>query len=562
MAYNTWDKIQARMNQLKPWHTRMDTTKDLVYMKDFEMMDFKNTHKLDNVINVTGNHPAVFANAIISDLLTAKWQTVVEGDISDRQAHEIEKFIEDNFEQADEALLNKFGMSSLYDWLCNHVAVRGPIGVRWLSQVVGDEYVVDCLPVDMRWVAYWYGKGGLTKVAPIFFRDRDEILEEFPSAKLRQESDVEVREYWDENVHEIWVARGRVEEEKNSLGYPPFVIVVPSSGFMLRDKGYLEHEGEDILFLNRKIYKEINRSLSVEQTLGMNILKPGLEREVDDFDSGPAQPAAKTGEIQNIPRGERALPVPTGDMTKSSFTAREDLYRMRELGDISDAELGSATLDRPGVWFAKQFEIRQKLERSRLNALALMKEGLARMMIKQTIESTGEADNILVGRTGRKDRFTVKSLGDPDKYRISFRSMVSSKEQEIVNLASAQAAMGIMPRSLIIRDILKAENPEEWEKELSLEQARSANPALALLEMAVRYAQEAASVPDVNDAELKKMQSKILLHDYVLAMRQRVQPQEETAGSNGNVMPGAKSNLQGLVSMPKLLGAGGLVGKQ
>lgn len=567
MARDTWGKIDERMSQLTDLHTRMDETRKLAYMEDFKLRDFADKHDLDNVINVTGNQPAVFAHSLISDLQSAKWQTVVEGDISQRQAHDIEQFVEDNFEQADEQLLERFGIASLYDWLCNHVCIRSVIGVRWLSQVNNGMYELDCLPVDMRWAAHRQGRNGLLWAAPIFFRSSEDIEDEFPpearlsGVNIPDGHEVEVRDYWGKDTNEVWVAKGKIFEQANHLGYPPFVIVYPPSGFMLRDKGYLKHEAEDIFFLDRKLYAELNRALSIEQTIGMDVLYPPYEYETDDFDARPSRPPPKSGETRKVPKGEMHKPVPRGDLNRASLTAREDIYRMIELGGISDAELGSARLDRPGIWFAKQFEIRHKLEKARFQALTMMKEGLARMMIKQFLASNEGQEEIYIGRTGKKNKFSPAMLGDPDSYRISFRVMQSSKEQEIVNLAQAQAARGIVPERIIVRDILKAEDPAGWEREMEMEKAREANPAIGLAEMAVKFAEEAEDIEDETEAELKKWQSMMLVHDYVMQMRARMQPPQPEQTPQGRQPEAARGNLSGLASLPKLLGGGGITGQ-
>ena len=571
---DNWHKVADRMKQLSKLHDRMDATRKLIYLEDYHLKTYDEKSYLDRVVNITGNQPAVFANAVVSDLMTATWQTVVEGNISQGQAKEIEQFIDDNFEQADEVLSDKFGISSLYAWLCNHVCVRSLIGVRWISQVEGGMYKIDCLPVDMRWCAWRYGKNKLSWVAPLFFSNSDEIKEDYPGALLPGNTEHLLVDYWDDKENEVWVTGGnsyeataagtKIFSQQNNLGYPPFVIVLPAVGFMLRDKDFLEHEAEDLLFMNRKLYKEMNRALSIEQTLGMDVLNPPYERETEDFDSEPAQPVPKSGEVAKVKKGERAQPVPRGDLNRASLTARDDLYRQLELGGISDAELGSARLDRPGIWFAKQFEIRHKLEKARFEALAVMKEGLARMMIKQFI-SSGEGE-LLVGKTGRRNKFSPKKLGDPDNYRVSFKFGLSSKEMEIVNLAQAQAARGIVPDRIIIRDILQAEDPAGWERELAMQKAKEANPAIMLLEMACRYAEEANMIEDEVQADLLDMQARILLHDYVMTMRQRLSPQPVEAPKAGKPEVGKiapeRANLQGLMSMPKLMAGGGLLGRR
>src|SRR4030042_913017 len=383
---STNQKIADRIEELLVLYKRMDETKSLLYMDDFKLTKFDGKTPIDNVVNITGNDPAVLANAIISDLLSAKWQCKVEGDISKRQAADIEQFVNDNFDQADEVIFNRLGIESLYSWLCNHVCHRSIIGVRWISQIVNGEYTLDCLPIDMRWCPWRFGRNGLSWAAPIFFQSADEIKEEYPDADVSGK-DLELRDFWDGETNEVLVGGKQIFQQLNRFKYPPFVIILPSSGFMLRDKGYIEHEAEDMFFMNKKLYKEINRSLSIEQTIGMDILTPPYEYEVEAMDSTPSRSAPKSGETKKVPKGELHRPVPRGDLNKASIAARQDIYRMKELGGVSDAELGSASLDRPGVWFAKQWEIRQKFQGARLRALAMMKGSLARKRIDRFINS-------------------------------------------------------------------------------------------------------------------------------------------------------------------------------
>ncbi len=559
----TWQLIEDRMTQLKNLHKRMDESRKLAYMDAFKMKKYNSSEDLSNVINVTGNSPAILANAIISDLLSARWQTVVEGNISTRQAHDIERFIEDNFAQADEVLLNRFGMVSLQAWLCSHVCIRSLIGVRWLSTIVGSGYQVDCLPVDMRWTPFSFGKNGLNWVAPITFMNKEDLFEEYPDIKISlKDTNNEARDYWNGKENETWVEQKLVNKQNHSMEKPPFVIVFPSAGFMLRDKDYMEHEAEDLFFLNRNLYTELNRALSVEQSLGMDIMYPKMEQEQEDY-RGTPDPLPKSGEVVAVRKGERHQPVPRGDLNLASRTSRQDIGRMIEIGGISDAELGSAALDRPGIWFAKQFEIRHKLERARFEALAIMKEGLARLMIDQFIlaSKSGEVGEVKVGQRGRKNKFSVKMLGDPDSYRISFKYGLSSKEMEIINLAQAQAARGIVPERIIVRDILKAEDPDGWFRELAMEKAKAANPAIGLAEMAVRYAEDAEDTADEMDAELKKWQSMMLVHDYVMIMRQRINPQPQPSTQPTKQLE-VKPRMEGLVALPKLLGQGGMAGQR
>lgn len=572
MADTAWEQLNKRMKQLQKRLDIMDESEKLANLVGFHLTDYSGKNVLDNVVNITSNKPVTFAEAVRDDLLAAKWQVVVEGEVSSKQAHDIEQFIEDSLDQANEFLLNEHGIPTLDSWLANHVCVRSLIGVRWMPEVVDGNYKIDCLPVDMRWCGWPFG---FNWVAPLFFKNSDEFMDDPDFAdskpKLIQNTDYAQVDYWSNDSHEVWVVKGdtydpttakgtRIFEEENPFKEPPFVIVLPASGFMLRGKGWIESMSPDIFWPNRNLYKELNRMLSIEQTRGMDILYPPYEREVESTISQPSKPVPKSGESLDVKKGERHIPVPRGDWSRASLTAREDILNLIDLGGISDMQQGQIGPNTPGVVLARLSELKHKKEKVRFDAVALMKSNLMRLNIRQIL-SLDESGDILVGKTGRRNKFNAKMLGDPDKYTISFKPLISSKEMEMVNISVAQASRGIVPEKIIIRDILQAEDPDEWDRMLELDKAKAANPAIGLLEMSVRYAEEAEELEDEGDKAIKVLQSKILLHDYVMMMRARLQPpQPEEAGREEKVREATevKPNMQGLMSMPKMLGAGGL----
>ena len=570
MADTAWDQLNKRMKQLDKRLKVMDESEGLANLVGFHLTDYSGQNALENVINVTSNKPVTFAEAVRDDLLSAKWQTVVEGDIPSRQAHDIEQFIEDSLDQANENLLNEQGIPNLDSWLANHVCVRSLIGVRWIVEIIDGELKIDCLPVDMRWCGWPFG---FKWVAPIFFKNSDEFRDDPDFVEARQKiienTDYAFVDHWSNDRHEVWIAKGdtytpetkgdKIFEENNSFKEPPFAIVLPGSGFMLRGKSWIENMSPDLFWPNRNLYKELNRMLSIEQTRGMDILYPPYEREVEAPTGQPSKPVPKSGESLDVKKGELHKPVPRGDWARASVTAREDILNLIDLGGISDMQQGQIGPNTPGIVLARLSELRHKKEKVRFDAVALMKSELMRLNIRQVL-SLEEGGEVLMGKTGKRNKFNIKMLGDPDKYTISFKPLLSSKEMEIVNLSIAQAARGVVPEKIITRDILQAEDPDEWDRLLELDKAKAANPAIGLLEMAVRYAEEAEELEDEGDKSIKVLQSKILLHDYVMMMRQRLNPQPEEAGREEKVREATetKPNMQGLMSMPKMLGAGGL----
>jgi hypothetical protein len=310
--------IENRKAELADLYSRMDVTRTYLDDTRYTLKNF-NDKKVDNCISVTMNVPKVFANNIISDLQEAVKQLVVTG-LSAGRNREIELFGDSALAQADEDLARRTGEGGgLWGWLCKHVCVRSLIGARWTTTFREGKYNINVLPVDMRWCPFVFGSGGLSWAANITFRNATEIQAEYQdrpgvdAGKLAalSGSSIEVRDYWDSQKNEIWAAGDLLYSQPNPYGKPPFVIILPSVGWGFRDQGYLKYEAEDIFYLIRDLIDELNRSVSIEQSLGMDILNPPMEQETDDVGS-EADEVPRTGEVLKVKKGERHQLVPRG----------------------------------------------------------------------------------------------------------------------------------------------------------------------------------------------------------------------------------------------------------
>jgi hypothetical protein len=540
--------IDSRLLELQELYSRMDATKNLVYLTPYTLMKLDGKSKIERAISVTMNNPAVFANAVISDLVQAKRQIVVEG-LTDEQNHDIETFGENAFAQADEILTRRSGQSGLWGWLCNHVCIRATIGARWITTFVNNEFTVDCLPVDMRYCPYVFGRDGLKWAANISYRDASSIKEEYPTANVTGR-DIEVRDYWDCEKNEVWIDGRLALRQNNPFEKVPFVIVLPATGFMLRDKGYLAHEAEDLLAFNRGLYDELNRTVSIEQTLGMDIIEPAMEQESSDGDLHTDE-LPLPGQTLKVKKGERHLLVPRGDLNNATVTARQDIQKAIEQGGINDIDLGNVSQRVSAVWITEQTIIRSKFEEPRLQALATFYQQAHRMLIEQTLKTVGNRSDLKVnvGKAGKKRGYSPQRFGDPTQYTITYRYMTHSKKEEIANLAIAQAARGILPLSVILKDILMAEDPAGIMRELETEEAHRADPAIALFEMALQYAEEAESLEEP-EADIKKLQSMMLTERGCSVIQQ--QRGVPTSLQNNNAANGPiydKANSKTLLSL-------------
>ncbi|MBA7691921.1 hypothetical protein ES703_100477 [subsurface metagenome] len=327
---------------------------------------------------------------------------------------------------------------------------------------------------------------------------------------------------------------------------------------MLRDKGYIEHEGEDLFFLNRSLYDERSRLMTLEQTLAMDVLFPPYEQETEKGKLVSDKPP-KSGQTLKVRKGERHQLLPRGDITNAFRAGRADISRDLQMGGVNDIDLGTVSQTVSAVWITEQSEIRNKLVKPRLEGLGSFRQQLIRMMIDQYIKISEQGEGkseISIGVTGKKRKYTVKQLGDPDTYTVTNELMSQSKKQEIVNLAMFEAARGELPLKVRLTDILKADDPDGIMRELDMERARQADPALALFEQALRYAEEAESLTGL-DAEKRKIESMMLTERGCSLIKQRLSQQGLPEEAQ---VPQAEKKGSGMQKIMPLLGPGGAGG--
>jgi len=562
---DTWTMVSARQKAMQKFYDQVDATRKRLNLEPYSLTDFDGKTKLDDVINVTENRSASYMSRIIAGLMSGKWQTVVDGSISKRDSFKIEQFIEANLQQADEYLMNQYGMAGLDVWLANHVCHTSLIGVEWVSSI--DEtgnYNIHCLPTDMRWTPFMLNKWA----SPITWRDKEDLLEELENYdKTAKDSgdetthyylkpdnladtDNEVRDYWDKDVNELWVAEHLVFRQPNPFGCLPFVFVWPPSGFMFRDKDYLKNESPGLLYLNHNLYDQLSRQLSIDATIGSENINPRYERKGNADIPVPAR-----GQDQRIPEGELHALVPRPDLNRAGEASRAELSNLIDYAN----PISPRTYNTPpsAIEVTTEVELLDELQNPRIVALQMFKGQLARLIIKQCrmLEVSGQ---VYIGRTGSKKSASIADLKDPDKYTVNYQLMKQNKRLAIVNEARALSLWGKAPMKYILRDILSVEDPDGWEREMELERAKAANPAIGLADMAVKFAEEAENTEDEADKELLNHKSKMLVHDYVLLMRARMNPAPVGGEETQNLREATKQtgNSNALISLMGQAGAG------
>ncbi len=516
---------------------RMDEDRDKVQDYKFELRGVSGQWKnkpIPGVVNVSMNSAAVFLNVVISQLIETKWQTVVEGRLSGPQQLKIENFIDSSMTQADERLQKK-GIPGLKNFVSSHICSRGWIGARWIWYEDNGVFVPDVLPLDMRYCVYERSPDGFNWVASKSYVSPSVVATEL-GIEQKGTKDVLLTDFWDGEKEEIWIEKTLVKTNIHKLKYPPFVIIPAPSGFMFLDKGYREYEGESILFMNRDLYDELSRIVSIEQTLNMKKIMPPYQIEVETKGEQPAPYPDVIGAVNEVPPNSLYKLLEQSDINRASQMVRVDMLQALQQGGVNNIDLGNINYPTSAVWITEQTEIRNKILSPRLKALEMFLSQLARMNIDTFIKGGVEAD---LGKKGSKKHYKPADLGNPDEYSIEYRLMGSNKKQEIANTAIASAIRGTLSEDTIRKDIMMCADPDGEKRKLDVERAEKIDPTIMMFRLACALVDEADQLEGV-EADQKRLESMMLTERAVNMLQGGAVPesQYESPRSNPNmIMP-------------------------
>ena len=510
MDEDPMDRVKRGEAYLQPLYDRMDDDAELVRLEAYSLTDAAG-NPVPNSISVTPNEPAVFANSVVAMIQETIWQASVEGDITAERERAIESFIYENLYRADTRLV-RMGQPKMFPFLSNHIALRGWIGARWVSRMEGDSYIPDCMPLDMRYFSYERTSEGLLWGAYRTRRPVAAIEAEYGFLPDTTDPMVDVVDYWDDTRECVYIKDELVLEQKHPFGAPPFVIQAAPAGFMFRDDEHIEFEGESIFMLNRGLYDEYSRLVSIDQTLAMHAVMPSYQkRYIEDMPEDQTPYPQGIGRVADVKAGEEYDLIQRPDINNASRTAHNNMSGALQRGGVNNLDLGNVTFPTSAVWISEQTDIRNKLVSPRMNALGAFYENLSRLMLEQ-VALGGFKGKLDMKKYGRPMSFDVNKFGDPWEYDIKFRMMSRNRKQEVANITVAASARGLMSRETIVRDILNCEDPEAEINRLDNELAEEAEPALKLFRMAYSLADEAAQLDDIDPqkADRKRLESMLL----------------------------------------------------
>jgi len=498
--------IEDKKGELSALHARMDADKDLVNLAKYSLKDV-NDKNVPNAISVTLNDPAVFAANVESSLGKSTEQVVAESDDKKLDTSYIEDFVRAALASANSRLIKsgKFPLNPFFD---QQMCRRGRGAARCLFRMdKTGQLITDIVYWDTRYMYHAMGADGLAWAAYETTRSRDSILAEYPKADITEESAV-VLDVWDKEHNEVYIAEKLVKEWKHPWGFTPVVLQVVPMGSMLADKDSLAHQGESIFFLIRDLIPELNRLVSIIQSLNLKALdnamlwksKEGIEAEVPSHKKLTAPGAVTPADI-----GGGSEPVSYGELKRSAYLLHSMIETRVQRGSLSSIDLGTLDFQLSAVALVEIGEGRDQVFLPRLGARGLLNQQLAVMMIDQIIK-TG-ATSVEIGTRGHKRTFDARKL--QGEYEVSFKYFIKSPKVDVARFSMAAAAGNLIPEKAKRRDILQREDPEEDERQLRWEEAERLSPAIkmnrtirGLLEMAERGDEAAGFEAELMSAEM------------------------------------------------------------
>ncbi|GAH15465.1 unnamed protein product, partial [marine sediment metagenome] len=184
---------------------RWKADEDLLYLVKYVMMDASGK-KVEDIVNVTLNRPAVFAANAISALGSTSEQRVVVSNVGGFDTHYVEEFQDAGFASANDRL-RKQGKPLLNPFADVQFSIRGRTARRVLFRMgpgpEGKEILIpDIVPWDGRFVTYEIGENGLDWGAYEMTRSKAAIEAEYGIVVTGKTG--KVLDVWDTEHNEIW----------------------------------------------------------------------------------------------------------------------------------------------------------------------------------------------------------------------------------------------------------------------------------------------------------------------------------------------------------------------
>ena len=464
---------------------RWRADEDLLYLKKYIMTDTHGDPIVD-IVNVTLNRPAVFAANVISALGSTSEQRVVVSD-GDVDTKFVEDFQKAGFDSANDRLRRR-GLPLLNVFADTQFSIRGRAARRILFRMEDDVLISDITSWDSRYVRYEMGDRGLNWAAYEMTRSKGAIEAEYGGRIINGKEivlphirgrDAPVIDSWNAQGNFLYINGKLVFEQEHKYGFTPIVVEVVSLGYgaILFSEDNLRREGESIFFLIRDVIPELNRLVSIMQTLNLKAVKPPMKVKLKGTGDAPEYgDITDMGTATRLEPEEDIQPISYGDAQRSATIAFNMMNADLDEGTISPSDLGQ--IERPpasGVRAILAGEHINNLLAPRLDAKSGINKQTAEMFTEQVLQIGGSVE---LGTMGHKRTFETSKLDG--EYETIYKYTFTSPSTDAGLYSLAAAAGNLIPDRAKRVDILKREDPDGDETQLRWEEAERLSPMVKI----------------------------------------------------------------------------------
>jgi len=437
-------------------------------------------HEIANSVWLVLNDAADFAWRVESLLNSAVEQASVTCESKRFDTAYVENYIKAAYNAADE-LLSLKGQFPLNAFLDQQNCRRGSEAVFFNFHIEKGQLIPTITPWDTGYLVAIHDGKGLSSTGYKCYRSKDQILSEYPDAvTFAKTKDIEALNILTRDTSQLWVEGRQVRIIKNKLGYVPIVYRRVPMGSMLMDVDSLQYQGESIIFLIRDLLPELNRFVSIIQSLNLQELDHALQIKKPRDGMSPSSSqiptvdeVTKPGTVNEVesPGGFEKMPI--GELRAQA----EILHKM--IQDRVDKVMNNFQAF-PGPRTATEIlALNQSQETTILPRLAnrgLLKQDGAKMFIKQTIaecEKYGISEVELDGQNWEIARLK-------GTYKIEFKYSFKDSRMDAARQSLGVGYRGTRPDSWILREVYMSDDPDAEERDLAIEKARRESPLVDL----------------------------------------------------------------------------------
>ena len=494
--------IEAENERLSGLTQRQDADVNLLRAR-YIMTDDKNK-KIPDIVNVTLNKVSMFAAFATSELGKAVKQAVVTSDDKKFDTAYVEEFQDYAFASANDRLRRQ-GKVQLDPHTDVQSCFRGRVAKRCLFYMDGDELITDIANWDTRYVRYGMSSDGLDwgSYGYGLKRSKDDIESQpwaIETGFTISGKEAQLVDVWNTEGNIIYVEKDIVYEQEHSFGFCPVALQIVPLGYgaILLDENSAQYEGEGIFFLIRELVPELNRVVSISQTLNLKSVKPPIKQKLkgattreqadykDVMDSGASTVMEPDEDIQIMEYG---------DIRASFDRAYNILEKAIQEGSLTNIDIGDPKQPFSAVALIEMGETRGQVLLPRLANKSLENESLAEMFTKQCIQIGG---TIELGATGHKRKFNTSKL--KGEYSTEYKYFIKSPREDAARASVAAGLGDIASKKYKQESIMQFEDPDGMQRQIDVEDAERLFPAIkadrvikALYEEGREYEAELAS---------------------------------------------------------------------